>query len=554
MSQQLDDIFLTLCEDADTPRALTAWLLYRHKEYGQLVSLTTDPAHYLDCSGYTFLKDSACTAFFEKFRDFAIPGLSESDRDKQCRLAFYEDERTCEKSNTRLRPYLTNSSLEPSDRHVWESLSRMQAFVRGVLGRIPDDLDDSRFGPGATFGDKGKLTTLPDKLTSRPTSTRDAWWLAPLWERTAWARALWRRPYSGPLFSRGNRFTTVPKSAKKNRGIAVEPSINVYFQLGVGAFMKHRLRTRAGINLSRPSSDDELQNSVAQCLHRQIAMEASRRGTFATIDLSSASDTVCKVLVELLVPEDWYSLLDALRSKNTFIDGKWHHLSKFSSMGNGFTFELETLIFLAIAREACHLTGCEPSQARAYGDDILVPTAAGATCVSLLRFFGFRPNPKKTFLTGVFRESCGGDFFNGVRVRPHYLKEYPDEPQKTISLVNGLGRLGSDCPAGGYPYHFSARSRDRAIEALPSALRRLRGPESLGDLVIADDSPCRWIRRIDSDGCLWVKGYIPVPLKLPLHHWRPDVIFASALYGVPSDGVTPRGGVSGYAVKWVAGG
>jgi hypothetical protein len=540
LSQQLDDIFLALCEDADTPRALTAWLLYRHKEYGQLVSLTTDPSHYLDSSGYTFLKDSAVSALFEKYRDFAIPGIN---RPEQCRLAFLEDERTCEKSNDRLRPYLSNSSQELSDRHVWESLSHMQAFVRGVLGRIPDDLDDSRFGPGATFGDKGSLTTVPDKLTSRPTSTRDAWWLAPLWERTAWARAQWSRPYSGPLFSRGNRFTTVPKSAKKDRGIAIEPSINVYFQLGVGSVIRRALKRRAGVDLDH-----------GQTLHRAIACEASRRGSYATIDLSSASDTVCKVLVELLVPEDWYSLLDALRSKSTFIDGRWHHLSKFSSMGNGFTFELETLIFLAIGREACRLCGCEPSQVHVYGDDILVPTEAGATCVSLLRYFGFRPNPKKTFLTGVFRESCGGDFFNGVRVRPHYLKEYPDEPQKTISLANGLSRLGSDCPPGGYPYHFSARSRDRAIEALPSPLRRLRGPEVLGDIVIHDDDPRRWIRRIDSRGRCWVKGYQPIPLTLPLHHWRSDIIYASALYGVPSDGVTPRGGVSGYAVKWVAGG
>jgi hypothetical protein len=223
-------------------------------------------------------------------------------------------------------------------------------------------------------------------------------------------------------------------------------------------------------------------------------------------------------------------------------------------MGNGFTFELETLIFLAIGREACHLSNADPSRVSVYGDDILVPTEAGATCVSLLRFFGFRPNPKKTFLEGLFKESCGGDFFEGVTVRPHFLKEDPDSPQKWISLINGLRRLGRDCDDGAFRYHFAFNAWTKAQEALPTPLRKLRGPESLGDIVIRDDSPRHWSRRFDRRGRAWLKCYLPVPLKLPLNHWCNEVVYASALYGIPSDGVSPRGGVVGYAVKWVAGG
>lgn len=537
LSQQLDSIFLALCEKADTPRALTAWLLYKHKEYGQLVSLTVDPKHYLESEAYSFLKDASCSAFFEKYAGFTIPHL---DKAKDCRLTFLKDERTCEATNTRLRPYLGNYSQETRDSHVWESLSHMRAFVKQVLRRLPDDLSGSRFGPGATFGDKGALTTVPDKISSSPTVTNQAWHLRPLWERTAWARSLWSRPFRGPQFSRGNRFTTVPKNAKKDRGIAIEPSINVYFQLGVGSEIRRRLK--AYVDLDH-----------GQSLHRDLAQLASRRGHLSTIDLSSASDNVCKVLVELLLPEDWFDLLSTLRSPMTLIDGKWYLLSKFSSMGNGFTFELETLIFLAIGREACRLSGADPNQVRVYGDDIIVPTEAGQTCISLLRFFGFTPNPKKTFLAGVFRESCGGDFFNGVRVRPFFLKEFPDEPQKTIALVNGLRRLGVDCDAGAYPYHFSFRSWRVALEALPISIRYLRGPETLGDLVV-HDSIDQWQIRVDNRGRRWVKGYVPVPTSIPLHHWNSAAVYASALYGIPSTGATPRGGVSGYAVKWVAGG
>jgi hypothetical protein len=537
-SQYLDDIVLTLCEDAGTSRALTVWLLYKHKEYGQLVALTIDPMHYMANQAYAFHRDATVTGLLSKFSGFAIPGL---DKPKNAVLAFMEDERTCERTNNRLRPYLHNALQELADSHVIQSLDRMRAEIRSTLGRIPDDLGEARFGPGATFGDRGALTTVPDKITSRPTCTSDAWWLSPLWERTAWARAKWQRPFSGPCIIRGNRFTTVPKDARKDRGIAIEPSINVFFQLGAGSVIRRRLR-RLGVDLDH-----------GQSLHRDLAQIGSRKGLYSTIDLSSASDTVCKVLVELLLPPEWFSLLDSLRSRMTFVDGKWHHLSKFSSMGNGFTFELETLIFLSLGREACRLAGVDQNLVRVYGDDIIVPTEAGAVCVSLLKFFGFRPNPKKTFLTGVFRESCGGDFFNGVAVRPHYLKEDPDEPQKIISLANGLRRLGADCPSGGFPYHFAARAHKACVAGLPTHIRALKGPSWLGDQVIDNDDRSQWIRRLDSRGRWWIRCLKPRPVKVQLHHWTSPVVYACALYGVPSDGVTPRGGVLGYSIGWVAG-
>jgi hypothetical protein len=240
-----------------------------------------------------------------------------------------------------------------------------------------------------------------------------------------------------------------------------------------------------------------------------------------------------------------------LRSPKTFVDGKWVFLNKFSSMGNGFTFELETLIFLAIAREACHLAGADESDVLVYGDDIIVPTLAGKLCTTLLRYFGFRPNSKKTFLTGVFRESCGGDYFNGVAVRPFYLKEFPDEPQKTFSLINGLGRLAHSVEDYAIRACYSSRARALAIEALPYPLRKLRGPGALGDCVITESDPTKW-SCVVKHGIRYVYGYMPVASRTPLHHWRPEVILASALYGVPSNGVSSRDAVTGYAVKRIA--
>jgi hypothetical protein len=221
-------------------------------------------------------------------------------------------------------------------------------------------------------------------------------------------------------------------------------------------------------------------------------------------------------------------------------------------MGNGFTFELETLIFYVICAVCCELHGLTPRGAvHVYGDDLIIPTTVAGTALSLLKYLGFTPNAKKTFLSGVFRESCGGDYFEGADVRPFFLKEIPDEPQKWITLANGLRRIGETFPDPIFDLSCWSRARARALAALPTPIKNLRGPASLGDVVITELDPRTWSSHRSRDGRLKIKSYIPVAQKLQLHHWKSSVVLASALYGVPSDGVAPRGAISGYAVKWV---
>jgi hypothetical protein len=91
----------------------------------------------------------------------------------------------------------------------------------------------------------------------------------------------------------------------------------------------------------------------------------------------------------------------------------------------------------------------------------------------------------------------------------------------------------------------------RALDAIPVHIRRLRGPEDLGDLVIHDDRE-RWFKRRTRDCRTFVKTWMPFTKALPLHHWSGPVVFACALYGIPSDGVLARGSVAGYREKWVS--
>jgi hypothetical protein len=99
---------------------------------------------------------------------------------------------------------------------------------------------------------------------------------------------------------------------------------------------------------------------------------------------------------------------------------------------------------------------------------------------------------------------------------------------------------------------------------VPSEILRCRGPEFLGDIVI-HDSPSRW-RFVpppngqDPNGnwlhdeswdIKYVRCYQPVPVILNWNNWKASVQLASCTLGLPSEGITPRGGVSGYRLHSV---
>lgn len=269
----------------------------------------------------------------------------------------------------------------------------------------------------------------------------------------------------------GNRVTFVPKTALTDRSIAIEPRMNIYAQLGLGALMRARLK-RAGLNL-----DDQGPNQA-------LAQKGSRDGTVATIDLSSASDTLARELVVELVPEPWLNAMDWCRSKSGRLVDEGgvvtsFRYEKFSSMGNGYTFELESLIFWALATGVCEhlrLTKEKCALTRAYGDDITVPTEAVDLLKETLAFCGFTVNPRKSFSQGVFRESCGADFFNGVNVRPYFQKEFVTDVQGLYRLANGLRRvayrrnLGNGCDRKLLPVWV------HVLQRIPDSLRELKIP------------------------------------------------------------------------------
>ena len=217
----------------------------------------------------------------------------------------------------------------------------------------------------------------------------------------------------------GNIFFTVPKNAETDRGACKEPDWNMFFQKGIGDYIRMRLK-RVGCDL-----DDQTQN-------QRLARLGSIDGSLATIDLSAASDSNSISLVERIVPAGLYRVLDDLRSPCTKLpDGSLYETNMFSSMGNGFTFELETLLFLSLARAITSLFRI-PGKVNVYGDDIIVPTGAVPMFLDLLGYCGHRPNVTKTFYTGFFRESCGKHYYHGNDVTPVYVRRPLTSKQETL--------------------------------------------------------------------------------------------------------------------------
>jgi len=543
---------LRIFDDLATPTSLKASLLWKYGEWDQLASMELEPKHYLEAHSYWL--DATAVSLVRKLENlptsFDRKGVAEDN--------FLASELQCFRSNRRLLPYLS-PGLPDTDVGVLSFVKKARKICKDILGPVPDTDEtfenpftgqvgykvSGRFGPGATFGDRGRLTTVPDKMSSEPTITTGAMLYLFPWYDTLWASAC-RISGKDPLYVRGNRFTTVPKDCKKDRGIAIEPSINLFYQLGYGRVIRNRLRV-SGLDLTK-----------GQDIHKRVACEASIEGHLCTLDLSNASDTVCFNLVKLLLPDDWFSVLRDLRSSHTLFRKDWRLLEKFSSMGNGFTFELETLIFLCLAMALPSDQKLEIGRnVYVFGDDIIIPSNCSKAMIAVLSFLGLSINEGKSFIDGPFRESCGGDYFLGVDVRPFFLKDSPNEPQQLISFANGLKRSSNEDPR-----RFAALRRGwfGVLDGLPSHIRSLRGPKDLGDLCIHDEESS-WRCRQRS-GIRYIKVYRPAKYrKVSWRNFRPDVTLASAVYGVPSGsrkvdsqngGIIPRNAVSGYKVGWVA--
>lgn len=233
----------------------------------------------------------------------------------------------------------------------------------------------------------------------------------------------------------GSRLSFVPKTAEICRTICTEPLLNMIFQKGIESVLLKQLKRVIGIDLSKQ-----------QRKNRILARLGSETGRFGTIDLSSASDSMSNELVSTFFPRQVLYWLELTRCKETILpDGSHLELHMVSSMGNAFTFPLQTLFFFSIVYAVYRLMdirleyphGDRLGNFAVNGDDIIVDNRAYDRVCRLLRLCGFSVNVDKSFNEGFFRESCGHDYYHGYNVRGVYIKTLKNVYDK-YSAINRL--------------------------------------------------------------------------------------------------------------------
>lgn len=262
-----------------------------------------------------------------------------------------------------------------------------------------------------------------------------------------WADHVHHHPGLVPISDEiGARLLCVPKTYRAPRLIAAEPTAHQWAQQSILDFLVARV------------SKTHLRHSIFfrdQTQNGRLALESSKTGQFATVDLSAASDRLSCWLVERFFRNN-STLLDALQSCRTLeveqvIDKKQPkniNLRKFSTMGSAVTFPIQSIVFCTIAIASILIHERRPinikqvqraaRRVRVFGDDIIIPT----DCLDVLKVeltrLGLKVNYDKTFGIGKFRESCGVDAYDGYDVTPVYtsVRPFKSKPESILSNID----------------------------------------------------------------------------------------------------------------------
>jgi hypothetical protein len=367
-------------------------------------------------------------------------------RERAAMAQYVETERQVHDNLAEVDPGIQDSYLRVG-RLLWASVfSRVDRLVHD--GEI-----NPKHGPGATADSiRGNAKWDQQEWTDRLEQVFPfGEYLAANWR---YFQDLGHVRHLEPGAERPVRVISVPKTLTTPRIIAIEPVCMQYMQQGLLDVLQRELQA------------DRLAwgfiGWTSEMPNQHLAREGSRNGAYATLDLREASDRVANQHVRgLLRNHSWLaSAVDSCRSRTADVLGHGIiPLAKFASMGSALTFPFEAMVFTTLI-----FTGIEKDlgrpltlkditsyqgKVRCYGDDIIVPVEHVSSVISSLEAFGLLVNTGKSFWTGKFRESCGGDFYDGEDVRVTRLRtELPtsrhdvQEIVSTISTRNQLYRAG----------------------------------------------------------------------------------------------------------------
>jgi hypothetical protein len=484
------------CAELGGPLSRQLFNLLRDQRYRELIDFEID--YTWAFSDVDFLYARQIMGLVEK-QDFLDLGVN---KEAIAVERFMQSENMCRETNLRLE------SASPN-RDVNAIFYLASQKIAKILGEVPSigSLDMS-FGPGANTSVNSLIASSRTKLAGRLECGMN---LLPIvrelieefphlceYNETAESILSDRRydekleTFGAALHVEPGKLAFVPKNCKTHRSIVVEPVLNGLIQKGIGTYMKKRLLS-AGLDLS-----DQTRN-------QRMARKGSVDGSLATVDLSMASDCVSRGLVWSLLPYDWVVLLDQSRSAVVKYKKEYIELQKFSSMGNSYTFELESLIFFALTFATCKHLNESVKEISAYGDDIICPVGAYDLLEQVLTYAGFKLNSKKSFSVGRFRESCGADYLDGMDIRPFYLKSILNE-RVLFSMHNFFMRH--------LEFHLA-----KIVKKYTQPQLRLFGPDGYGDgHLIGPWQPLKARKRVRAG---WEGGTFKTYSLKPRHYkWQ----------------------------------
>nr|APG77292.1 hypothetical protein [Wenzhou levi-like virus 6] len=366
---------------------------------------------------------------------------------------------------------LTNLRLRETPRGELPGwVATAQRLIADVLQpltneRLMNIITHGNHGPGATLTSQGNRVTTYYKYADLPysvTPSASIYACAAISANPQWldyleSAGVRKRlpPFGAPQYQKeialfqdcttlvdSDKVTFVPKDARTDRPIAVGASLNMYLQLGVKTYLQERMK-QFGVDLTDQTRNQRLACEGSRYAYMNGVENCSQ---FSTIDLASASDTISIEIVKLLLPAEWYSFLSDLRHETGQLDDTTLFYEKFSAMGNGYTFPLESLVFWAVAKASAQFANA-PSQYKdlaVYGDDLIVRLSAAPAVITALNWAGFQVNTEKSFLSGHFKESCGSDYFRGNNVRTFYLKRQIRTYEDLYFVCNSIADLVID--------------------------------------------------------------------------------------------------------------
>jgi hypothetical protein len=464
--------------------------LFRYNEHDQLIALDIDPMTYEDPQAFRL--DYLATKFLSK-----ATFLSTSvDKRAVALRSFLVAEQSCKEINRSL-PKITSLNKKWFDWIHNVSIRKIEKILGDFDGN--EVADCANWGPGVSLNRNIKVdTSSTNKFRHEDGITRDLFDLVgPIHEQ---AYPHWK--VEKFTFHVGNKIVTVPKNSKTDRTIAIEPGINLWYQKAVGTMIRRRL-LRYGLNLN------------SQERNQQLAYRSSKTGRNATVDFSNASDSISLATVEGLLPRRWFLLMDSLRSQYGSVEKSILKYEKFSSMGNGFTFELETLIFYSLALATVMYLGLDGTEVSAYGDDVVLPVGAFDLYREVCETYGFTVNVSKSFRFGHFRESCGSHYFRGVDCKPYFLRNMVITESDIYLAANSIRRLARNSVLE----FCDARFYDCWRSLVSLVARPCKIPEGYGDVGFI----CNFDEAAPSRARHGIEGYhCRALLSVPIRYYSDD--------------------------------